>query len=104
MEAPPHRSGIGCSGGVAVKKLHCAGILAVFFACFQAWPLRPGSSGERAALRLDVSFQCPQLESRLHQTVVVLPDFLLGPPVPLSNPVLARTLCDDYCITQRKMV
>ena len=82
MEAPPHRSGIGCSGGVSVKKpqvRRC--ISAVFFACFQAWPLRPGSSSGQVVLRLDVSFQCPQLESRLHQTVVVLLDFLLGPPV-----------------------
>ena len=83
MEAPPHCSGIGCSGGVSVRKppaLRC--ILAVFFACFQAWPLRPGSSSGQVVLRLDVSFQCPQLESRLHQTVVVPLDFLLGPPVP----------------------
>ena len=82
MEAPPHRSGIGCSGGVSVKKLHCTGILAVFFACFQARPLRPGSSSGRVVLRLNVSFQCTQLESRLPQTVTMLQDFLLGPPVP----------------------
>ena len=83
MEAPPHRSRIGCAGGLSVKKPPARRrILSVSFACFHAWPLRPGSSSGRVVLRLDVSVQCPQLESRLHQTVVVLPDFHLGPPVP----------------------
>ena len=82
-EAPPNCSGIGCSGGVSVKKPPAhRRILAIFFACFQALPLRPVSSSGRDVLRLDVSFQCPQLESQLHQMAVVLPDFLLGPPVP----------------------
>lgn len=82
-EAPPNRSGIGCSGGISVKKPPARRrILAIFFACFQALPLRPVSSSGRDVLRLDVSFQCPQLESQLHQMAVVLPDFLLGPPVP----------------------
>ena len=82
-EAPPNRSGIGCSGGVSVKKPPAhRRILAIFFACFQALPLRPVSSSGRDVLRLDVSFQCPQVESQLHQMAVVLPDFLLGPPVP----------------------
>ena len=57
-------------------------ILAVFFACFQAPHLRSRSSSGRWVLRLGVLFQCPQLESRLHQSVVELLDFLLGPLVP----------------------
>ena len=81
--APPLGDWLLCVPRVSVKRppaRRC--ILAVFFACFQAWPLRPGSSSGQVVLRLDVSFQCPQLESRLHQTVVVPLDFLLGPPVP----------------------
>ena len=53
-----------------------------WFLCFEAWTLRLGSSSGRVVLRLNVSFQGPQLVYRLHQTVTVLLECILGGPVP----------------------
>ena len=89
MEAPPHRSGIGCSGACLSRSLQRAGAswpfpLLVFRQDLLGRDPQVGglSSSGRVVLRLNVSFQCTQLESRLPQTVTVLPDFLLGLPVP----------------------
>ena len=84
-EAPPNCLGIGCSEGVSAKKPPVRRRILDFFFFFLLvfrHCLRLVSSSGRVFLRLNVSFQCHQLESRLHQMAVVVPEFLLGPPVP----------------------
>ena len=71
-----------------------------WFLCFEVWPLRPGSSSGRLVLRLTVSFQSAQLVCGLHQTVTVLPECIVGPPVPFWQ----ELLCGEYCIIQGKTV
>lgn len=75
-EARPKSWGNGCSGRV------CQSPPVRRRTCFQAWPLRLDPAKWAHCPQAGCFLPVPSTGITTHQTVVILPDFLLGPPVP----------------------